>query len=436
MVQIFFYQKTRMNFQELPLINPLLKALEKLEFTTPTLIQEQVIPEALLWHDILGCAQTWSGKTLAFALPILQNLYTKKKLAGTLESKDSRKIMSLILAPTRELAIQIGESFAPYATNVNLKYTVIYGGVNQFHQVQALKRGVDILIATPGRLEDLISQGFLKLSYVEILTLDEADKMLDMGFLDDVKKIVKRIPSSRQTLFFSATMPTPIRALSQEILKNPKEITVHAVASTTDTINQKVYHIATSNKRKALQQIVKRKDLSSIIVFVKTKDDTEYVMNYIKSARVSCDNIHRNRSQNARQRALQALKSGEIKVLIATDVAARGIDVHNLSCVVNYNIPADPEAYVHRIGRTARAGKNGLAISLCSAEEKEKFEAIEKLIGKKITVIDDDSYKNETIVDTEYLWSFWSGKTDNKKFSKNRKPAPKRYYGKKDPSKF
>ena len=237
-----------MNFTELPLINPLLKALEKAEFSTPTAIQQEVIPQALLWHDILWCAQTWSWKTLAFTLPILQNLYNKKKEKWTLESKE-RKILSLILAPTRELAIQIGETFAPYATNVNMKYTVIYGGVNQFHQVQALKRWVDILIATPGRLEDLISQWFIKLSYVEILTLDEADKMLDMGFMPDVKKVLKRVPATRQTLFFSATMPKEIKELSNTILNNPKEITVHAVASTTQTITQKVYHLSFANKR-------------------------------------------------------------------------------------------------------------------------------------------------------------------------------------------
>ncbi len=414
-----------MNFSDLPLVNPLLKALEKASFTTPTQIQEKVIPEALLWDDILWCAQTGSGKTLAFTLPILQNLYNKKKEKWTLESKE-RKILSLILAPTRELAIQIGETFAPYATNVNMKYTVIYGWVNQFHQVQALKRWVDILIATPWRLEDLISQGFIKLSYVEILTLDEADKMLDMGFLPDVKKILKRIPTPRQTFFFSATMPPAIKTLANEMLSSPKEITVHSVASTTDTIIQKVYHINFANKRKLLQQIAKRRDLASILVFVKTKDDTEMVLNFLKSAHISADNIHRNRSQNARQRSIQALKDGKIKVLVATDIAARGIDIENLSCVVNYNIPSDSEAYVHRIGRTARAGKSGLAISMCSEPEKEHLENIEKLIWKKLLVVNDDSYKNEEISKWEFLGNFSFDEEKNRKSSQK-----KRYYGKK-----
>ena len=416
-----------MNFSDLPIISPLLKWLDKAWFTIPTPIQEKVIPEAILWKDILWIAQTWSWKTLAFALPILQNIYKKRLETQNPEWKIVRKIQALILAPTRELAIQIWETFAPYATNVNLKYTTIYGWVNQFHQVKALEKWVDILIATPWRLEDLISQWFIKLSYVDIFVLDEADKMLDMWFIPDIKKVVKRIPENRQTLFFSATMPTSIKELSNNLLDDPLEIKVTAPASTTDNITQKVYFLSTTQKRKLLQQIVKRKDLSSIIVFVKTKDDTEYVMDYINSVWIKCDNIHRNRSQNARQRAIKSLKDWEIKVLIATDIAARWIDINDLSCVVNFNIPKDPEAYVHRIWRTARAGKQWLAISMCNEEEKISFENIQKLIKKEITVVQDDSYKNEEISKTEYLWSFWLPSDKPKK----RWPTKsKRFYGK------
>ncbi|MDD2907025.1 MAG: DEAD/DEAH box helicase [Candidatus Gracilibacteria bacterium] len=386
-----------MNFNELNLISPILKALEKEGFSTPTEIQEKVIPIALENRDVLGCARTGSGKTFAFALPTLQLLYNKRLEKGLVEGKIKRNIKALVLAPTRELAIQIGEAFAPYCTNTNFKHTVIFGGVNQFHQVKAIEKGVDILIATPGRLEDLISQGVIKLSYVEILTIDEADRMLDLGSLQDLKKILKRLPEERHTFLFSATMPKEIGALANSILKNPETITVHTVSTPTDKIKQKVYFLSKNFKRQLLQQICKRKDLDSILVFVNTIIESERVHEFMKMAGIKCDFINKNKTQNQRQKALDGLKNGDIKVLIATDIASRGLDINSLSCVVNYELPGDGESYVHRIGRTARAGKDGLAISFCSETEKEKFEKIKSLVGNKIEVVNDESYKEEIV---------------------------------------
>ncbi len=360
-----------MKFQELDLVSPLLKALEKENFSEATKIQEAVLPYALDGKDILWCAQTGSGKTLAFGLPILQNLYIKNreeekqrylenqserwdhhktlvtgeesgwevKRAKKKKIKNIKKIKSLILAPTRELAIQIGESMSSYCVNANCKHTVIYGGKNQFHQVKALEKGVDILIATPGRLLDLIGQWYVKLSDVMIFTLDEADKMLEMWFLEDIQKVIALLPKQKQTLFFSATMPPKIKKLADSILYLPQEITIEKVASTTTNISQTVYHVDQAQKRQLLQYIIKKPEYNSIIVFVKTKDDTETVLNYILAAWIEADNIHRNRSQNARMRSLSKLKSWEIKVLVATDIASRGIDIDNLSCVINYDLP-------------------------------------------------------------------------------------------------
>lgn len=386
-----------MNFTELNIITPLLKALAKEWFSTPTEIQEKVIPLAIKKKDILGCAQTGSGKTLAFSLPILHNLYNKRLEDWLVEWKIKRKIEALILAPTRELAIQIWETFAPYSTNTNMKHTVIYGWVNQFHQVKALEKWVDILIATPWRLEDLISQWIIKLSYVKILVLDEADRMLDMWSLVDIKKIIKRLPEGRQTLFFSATMPEAIRELAWSILVNPEHISVHTVSSTTDTIKQKAYIVTRNYKRQLLQQIIKRKDLDSILVFVNTKDESERVLEFVKSAWISCDFINRNKTQNSRQIALKWLKDWKIKVLVATDIASRWLDVNNLSCVINYDIPWDAETYVHRIWRTGRAWKDGLAISFCTSYDKDKFKSIKKLIWQTIEIVQDESYKNELV---------------------------------------
>lgn len=417
-----------MKFNELGLVWPLQKALDKEWFDTPTEIQEKVIPLALKWKDILASAQTGSGKTFAFVLPILQSLYNERKELEE-QGKAKRKLQALIIAPTRELAIQIWDSMKLYCSNVNLKSTTIYGWVNDFHQKKAIEKWIDILVATPWRLEDLINQWVIKLSYIDYLVLDEADKMLNMGFLPDIKKVMKRIPEKRQTLFFSATMPKEIKELASSLLHCQEEVKVHKVASTTENINQQVYHVKASHRRQLLQYLVKKPEFDSILVFVRTKDDTEYVLEYIKSIWIKADNIHRNRSQNARQRALKALKDGEIKVLVATDIASRWLDVNDLSCVINYNIPLEPEDYVHRIWRTARAGKKWVAITFCIDHEKEYLKKVEETIGKKVKVIDDDSYKEEVIPKTKILWYDNFQEWFKKKPKTN--PNKKRYYSKK-----
>jgi len=418
-----------MNFSELNIIPPLEKALDRIGFSKATEIQEKVIPLAFKWKDILGCAQTGSGKTLAFSLPILQNLYNKRLERWLVEWKIKRKIQALIIAPTRELAIQIWEDIKPYCTNVNLKHTVIFGWVNDFHQKKAIEKWIDILIATPWRLEDLISQWVVKLSYVEILTLDEADRMLNMWFLPDIKKIIKRIPKTRQTFFFSATMPKEIRELAGTLLYCPEEITVHKVALTRTNINQQVFHVKASHRRHLLQYLVKKSEFASILVFVRTKDDTEYVLEYIKAAWIKADNIHRNRSQNARQRSLKALKDWEIKVLVATDIASRWLDIDDLACVINYNIPSEPDDYVHRIWRTARAWKKWVAISFCIDKEKEYLEKVEKLIWKKVEINEDNKYMSEIIPKTKILW--YTNFEENWKEKYKSKSKKSRYYGKK-----
>ncbi|MDD3794271.1 MAG: DEAD/DEAH box helicase [Candidatus Gracilibacteria bacterium] len=420
-----------MKFSDLKLINPLLKALEKSGFDTPTEVQEKVIPLALEGNDILATAQTGSGKTLAFCLPMLQKfclVNAEREQAG---EKPKRLIKALIIAPTRELCVQIGETFAPYCTNTNLKYSVIFGGVNDFHQKKAIEKGVDIVIATPGRLEDLISQGVVKLSYVEVLVLDEADRMLDLGFLSDVKKIVKRIGKARQTMLFSATMPTEIRKLASEIMNNPKEISVHKVNAPTNTITQEVFNVKNSFKRHVLQYLVKKKEFDSIIVFVRTGEDTEFVTEYVKSVGIKAENIFKGKSQNARQKAIKSLKSGEIKVLVATDIASRGLDISDLSCVINYNIPNVSEDYVHRIGRTARAGKKGIAYSICNENDRENLIKIEKLIGYKIPISNDENYKNEIIPDSKIL-GYSDFKEDFKKETRKQKKVFKNNYDKID----
>ena len=386
-----------MKFSNLPLIAPLQKALDKAWFVNATPIQEKVIPHAIEKKDIIGTAQTGSGKTFAFGLPILQNIYNDRIDKWWKEWKATRKIQALIIAPTRELAMQIWDSLKDFISNTNLKYTVIFGWVNQFHQVKAIEKWIDILISTPGRLEDFISQWIVKVSYVDYFVLDEADRMLDLGFLWDVKKIIKRIPEKKQSFLFSATMSPAIKELAQELLKNPEVIRVDPPESTTDKINQKVYHIKSSHKRKLLQQIVKRRDLKSILVFVRTRDDVELVTRFVKTAGVKCDNISKDKSQAGRLRALKWLKDWEIKVLVATDIASRWIDVNNLSCVINYNIPSDGEDYIHRIWRTARAGNEWLAISMCTETDTANFANIEKLIKQKITVVTDMSYLEEEL---------------------------------------
>ncbi|MFN5846982.1 MAG: DEAD/DEAH box helicase, partial [Chitinophagales bacterium] len=372
-----------MTFKDLGVHEDILKALEKEGYTHPTPIQEAAIPHMLGGHDVLGCAQTGTGKTAAFAIPILQLL----SQAPINEKK--RKIRSLILTPTRELAIQIEESFKAYGKFTRLHSTVLFGGVGQKPQTNALQRGVDILIATPGRLIDLIGQGYVDLKSIELFVLDEADRMLDMGFVHDVKRLIKLIPEKRQSLFFSATMPPEIVKLADTILVNPKKVEVTPVSSTADTIKQFLYFVDKKNKNSLLLDLLKDDKIKTVLVFTKTKHGADKVVKYLISHHVTAEAIHGNKSQNNRQRALTNFKNQTTRVLVATDIAARGIDIDELEYVINYDTSNVAETYVHRIGRTGRAGANGTAISFCDIEEKAYLKDIEKLIGKKIPVIDE-----------------------------------------------
>ncbi|MEI6639062.1 MAG: DEAD/DEAH box helicase [Chlorobium sp.] len=375
-----------MQFESLNIIEPILKALQEEGYTTPTPIQAEAIPIILEGTDLLGCAQTGTGKTAAFAIPILQLLGANKVYDR------KRKIRSLIVTPTRELAIQIGESFKAYGRHTGLTNTVIFGGVNQNPQTATLIKGVDILIATPGRLLDLLNQGFLSLRDVEILVLDEADRMLDMGFIHDVKKILALVPKKRQSLFFSATMPPEIVKLSATILHNPSKVSVTPVSSTVDIINQSIYFVDKGNKSALLVDILQDKSIKTALVFTRTKHGADKVVKLLDKHHIKAEAIHGNKAQNARQRALTNFKAQTTRILVATDIAARGIDVDDLEYVINYEMPNISETYVHRIGRTGRAGAKGTALSFCDAEEKEYLRDIEKLIAKKIPVIDDHSF--------------------------------------------
>jgi ATP-dependent RNA helicase RhlE len=378
-----------MTFQELNLIEPIKKALTEEGYTTPTPIQAKAIPLILQHRDLLGCAQTGTGKTAAFAIPMLQILEEKPK-----NKNEKGPIRALILTPTRELAIQIGESFAAYGRFTNISHTVIFGGVGQKPQTDALRRGVDILIATPGRLLDLINQGFVHLKQLEIFVLDEADRMLDMGFVHDVKKILKLLPAKRQSLFFSATMPPVIMTLADTILSNPAKVEVTPVSSTADTIKQSVYFVDKSDKNNLLLHILKDDTIATALVFTRTKHGADKVVKVLRKAGVTSEAIHGNKSQNARQNALKNFKSQTTRVLVATDIAARGIDVDDLTHVINYEIPNIPETYVHRIGRTGRAGAKGTAFSFCDVDEKGYLKDIHKLIDKNIPVTKDHPYSN------------------------------------------
>ncbi len=384
-----------MSFENLNLIEPILKALKTEGYTTPTPIQKQAIPLVLAKKDLLGCAQTGTGKTAAFAIPIIQ-LLTEDKTP----TQGKRVIRSLILTPTRELAIQIGESFANYGKNTNLKYKVIFGGVSQFSQVEALRSGIDILVATPGRLLDLMNQRHVDISKIQLFVLDEADRMLDMGFVHDVKKVIAKLPAKRQSLFFSATMPPEIVKLADTILVNPSKVEVTPVSSTANTINQVIYFVDKENKKNLLIDLLKDKKIERVLVFTRTKHGADKVAKDLTKNGIQAQAIHGNKSQNARQNALNNFKSKLTRVLVATDIAARGIDIDELTHVINYELPNIPESYVHRIGRTGRAGASGIAIGFCDAEEKEYLRDIEKLIGKKVPVIDNHGYPlmNHTVV--------------------------------------
>src|ERR1700761_2519468 len=373
-----------MSFENLKLIEPILRALKTEGYTTPTPIQEQSIPVILQQRDLLGCAQTGTGKTAAFAIPILQLLYQDRA-----QHKEQKTIKALILTPTRELAIQIDESFAAYGKHTGLKHLVIFGGVSQNPQTDALKRGVDILVATPGRLLDLMNQRYVHLEHIRMLVLDEADRMLDMGFVHDVKKIIAKVPAKRQTLFFSATMPNEIKQLADSILTRPEKVEVTPVSSTADTIQQELYYVEKNDKRALLAHILKDKDIKTALVFTRTKHGADKVVKDLVKIGITAEAIHGNKSQNARQRALANFKNRTTRVLIATDIAARGIDIDDLTHVINYELPNIPETYVHRIGRTGRAGASGIALSFCDAEEKEFLQDIQKLIARKIPVVED-----------------------------------------------
>ena len=399
-----------MSFENLNLIEPILKALKTEGYTTPTPIQEQSIPIILDRKDLLGCAQTGTGKTAAFAIPILQILE-----GGKISDQGPRAIKCLILTPTRELAIQIGESFTAYGRHTGMKHTVIFGGVSQGSQVSALKSGVDILIATPGRLLDLINQKFVQLHYLKIFVLDEADRMLDMGFIHDVKKIITKIPQKRQTLFFSATMPDEIQKLANTILFNPEKVEVTPVSSTADTIDQSLFFVEKNDKKKLLIHILNDKSIKSALIFSRTKHGADKITKDLVKAGIKTEAIHGNKSQNARQKALSNFKSGQIKALIATDIAARGIDIDELSHVINFELPNIPETYVHRIGRTGRAGSSGIAYSFCDEEEMEYLKDIQKLIGKEIPIIEDQPYHMRGA-------SFIMSKSTKKKGGSGKKP--------------
>ncbi len=369
-----------MLFSSLNIIDPILKAVEEEGYTTPTPIQAEAIPIVLQGTDLLGCAQTGTGKTAAFAIPILQLLSANKTFLKT------KKIRSLIVTPTRELAIQIEESFKAYGRHTGLTCTVLFGGVNQNPQTAALRKGVDILIATPGRLLDLMGQGFLTLRDVEIFVLDEADRMLDMGFIHDVKKLLAVLPKSRQSLFFSATMPPDIVKLANTILHNPSKVSVTPDSSVVEIIQQSVYFVDKGNKSALLLEILKDQKIKSALVFTRTKHGANTVVKILLKHDITAEAIHGNKAQTARQRALSNFKDQTTRVLVATDIAARGIDIDDLQYVINYEMPNISETYVHRIGRTGRAGAEGTAYSFCDAEEKEYLRDIEKLITQKIPV--------------------------------------------------
>lgn len=377
-----------MSFNNLQLIEPVLQALSEEGYTKPTPIQEQSIPVVLQGRDLLGCAQTGTGKTAAFAIPLLQLLSQQ----NTQRPAGPRRIQALILTPTRELAIQIEESFKAYGRYLNLKHLVIFGGVSQHAQVNALRQGVDILVATPGRLLDLMNQRHISLQDIKFFVLDEADRMLDMGFVQDVRKIIARLPQKRQTLFFSATMPPEIQQLANVLLTNPAKVEVTPVSSTADTIQQHLYYSEKHNKKGLLIHILKDEAIGTALVFARTKHGADRIARDLSKAGIRAEAIHGNKSQNARQSALNNFKTRRTRILVATDIAARGIDIDELTHVINFELPNVPETYVHRIGRTGRAGASGVAISFCDYEEKIYLKDIQRLIGKSIPVTKDHPF--------------------------------------------
>ncbi|MBX9785673.1 MAG: DEAD/DEAH box helicase [Chitinophagaceae bacterium] len=376
-----------MNFQELQLIEPLLVALSKEGYTTPTPVQAQSIPAILQKRDLLGCAQTGTGKTAAFTLPLLQLMFEEKQQQRQQQKHVQAQLQTLILTPTRELAIQIGESIAAYGRYLPLKHTVVFGGVHQQTQVNAVRKGVDIVVATPGRLLDLMQQRIISLQHIKYFVLDEADRMLDMGFVQDVKRIISHLPEQKQTLFFSATMPPEIRQLSSMLLHNPVKVEVTPVSSTVEIIQQSVYYVEKHHKQSLLLELLKDNRIETLLVFTQMKHAADKLCKQLQRAGISAEAIHGNKSQNARQAALRNFKNRKTRVLVATDIAARGIDIEELTHVLNYELPNVPETYVHRIGRTGRAGAEGTALSFCDWSEKSFLSDIQKLIQKQIPVV-------------------------------------------------
>ena len=376
-----------MLFEDLSLSKSIQKAVFEQGYISPTPIQEQSIPLVLSGRDLIGCAQTGTGKTAAFAIPIIHQLH---RIVGS--SKKAKQIRALVVTPTRELAVQIGQSFDTYGKYTNLTQLTIFGGVSQNPQVDTLRNGVDILIATPGRLLDLHKQGFIDLDYLHTLVLDEADQMLDMGFVNDVKKIVKLTPKNRQTLFFSATMPIAIRELAEMFLSDPATVTVSPVSSTAENVEQRLYFVEKTEKRNLLYHLIKNENLTDVLVFSRTKHGADNVVKALRKNNIAAEAIHGDKSQNARQRVLDAFKNKEVGVLVATDIAARGIDIDQLPFVINFDLPNIPETYVHRIGRTGRAGNGGIAISFCSKDEHAYWKDIQKLIKVDVKTVTEHPY--------------------------------------------
>lgn len=376
-----------MTFQDLNLLQNIQHALSDEGYTTPTPIQQQAIPVILEGNDLVGCAQTGTGKTAAFAIPILNTLH---RIVGSAQKR--KYIRTLVVTPTRELAIQIGESFDTYGRYTNIRQLTIFGGVSQVPQVDQLKKGVDVLIVTPGRLLDLHKQGFIDLDQLHTLVLDEADQMLDMGFINDVKKIIKLTPDNRQTLLFSATMPIAIRELADSFLTNPKYVSVTPISSTAETVEQHIYFVNKEDKRKLLYHLIRNEGLKQLLVFTRTKHGADNVVKALKKNGVNAEAIHGDKSQSARQRVLEAFKKNEISVLVATDIAARGIDIESLPYVLNFDLPNIPETYVHRIGRTGRAGNGGISISFCGKDEEVYWKDIQKLVKVNVKTIKDHPY--------------------------------------------
>lgn len=417
-----------MLFEELSLSKSIQKAVFEEGYTNPTPIQEQAIPLILAGNDLIGCAQTGTGKTAAFAIPIIHQLH---RIVGS--SKKPKKIRALVVTPTRELAVQIGQSFDTYAKYTNLTQLTIFGGVSQNPQVDVLKNGVDILIATPGRLLDLHKQGFIDLDHLHALVLDEADQMLDMGFVNDVKKIVRLTPKNRQTLLFSATMPIAIRELAEMFLTNPETVTVSPVSSTAEKVEQRIYFVEKGEKRNLLYNLLQNDNLTDVLVFARTKHGADNIVKALRKKNVAAEAIHGDKSQNARQRVLDAFKNKEIGVLIATDIAARGIDIDQLPYVINFDLPNIPETYVHRIGRTGRAGNGGIAISFCSKDEHGYWKDIQRLIKVDVKTITDHPYpwhsgNPGSVAEAKPKTNNRSGKSNKSRKSDAAKKNKKRWY--------